>query len=171
MTTCQSPLLVSLPVSLLAKSQELPVSQLGRHDDLCHMVITDNQKPETLSLPYGLAPPIKPITHFSQATALWTWKEWQPCHLVPNKSFFSTRGVVFIQLFLTSGAETRERLKGCFSLGLLPWPSCPALSWTKTTELIPLAYGLWISELTALPAFPSILSLSSTALYLIYSSS
>jgi hypothetical protein len=69
MTTCQTPLLVSLLVSLLAKSQELPVTQLARHVDLFHLVIADNQRPETLSLPHGLAPPIKPTTHFSQAAA------------------------------------------------------------------------------------------------------
>jgi hypothetical protein len=69
-------------------TQELPVTQLARHVDLFHLVITDNQRPETLSLPHGLAPPIKPTTHFSQATSLWTQKEWQPCGLVPiNLSF------------------------------------------------------------------------------------
>jgi hypothetical protein len=69
MTTCQTsllvpllvPLLVSLLVSLLAKSQELPVFQLARHVDLLHLVIADNRRPETLSLPHGFAPPIKPI--------------------------------------------------------------------------------------------------------------
>jgi hypothetical protein len=65
MTACQT----SLLVSLLAKSQELPVSQLARHVDPFHLVITDNQRPETLSLPHGLAPPIKPTTHSSQAAA------------------------------------------------------------------------------------------------------
>jgi hypothetical protein len=70
MTACQTPLLVSLLVSLLAKPQELPVSQLARHVDLFHLVITDNRRPETLSLPHGLAPPIKPTTHLSQAPAL-----------------------------------------------------------------------------------------------------
>jgi hypothetical protein len=29
-------------------------------------VVTDNQRLETLSLPHGLGPPIKPTTHFSQ---------------------------------------------------------------------------------------------------------
>jgi hypothetical protein len=52
------------------KTQELPVTQLARHVDLFHLVTTDNQRPETLSLPHGLAPPIKPTTHFSQDTAL-----------------------------------------------------------------------------------------------------
>jgi hypothetical protein len=37
MTTCQTPLLVSL----LAKSQELPVSQLAMHVNQFHLVITD----------------------------------------------------------------------------------------------------------------------------------
>jgi hypothetical protein len=51
-------------------TQELPVTQLARHVDLFHLVITDNQRPETLSLPHGLAPPIKPTTQFSQAASL-----------------------------------------------------------------------------------------------------
>jgi hypothetical protein len=62
MTACQTSLLVPLLVSLLAKSQELPVSQLARHVDPFHLVITDNWRLETLSLPHGLAPPIKPTT-------------------------------------------------------------------------------------------------------------
>jgi hypothetical protein len=49
--------------------QELPVTQLVRHADLFLLVIADNQRPETLSLPHGLVPPIKPTTHFSQAAA------------------------------------------------------------------------------------------------------
>jgi hypothetical protein len=81
------------------KTQELPVTQLARYVDLFHLVITDNQRPETLSLLYGLAPPIKPTTHFSQSAALWT-REWHSCCLVPNKSFFSTCGMVFIWQFL-----------------------------------------------------------------------
>jgi hypothetical protein len=51
-------------------TQELPVTQLARHVNLFHLVITDNQIPETLSLPHGLDPPIKPTTQFSQATSL-----------------------------------------------------------------------------------------------------
>jgi hypothetical protein len=54
----------------LAKPQELSVTQLARHVDVFHLVITDNWRPETLSLPHGLAPPVKPTTHFSQAAAL-----------------------------------------------------------------------------------------------------
>jgi hypothetical protein len=75
-----SPLLVSLPDCFLAckTTQELPVTQLARHVDLFHLVITDNQKPEALSLPHGLAPPIKPTTHFSQASSLWTQKSDSP---------------------------------------------------------------------------------------------
>jgi hypothetical protein len=45
--------------------------------------------------------------------------------------------------------------------GLLLWPPpCPALFWTQTAELTPRASGPWISDLTALPAFPSFISLS-----------
>jgi hypothetical protein len=51
-------------VSLLAKPQELPVTQLARHVDLFHLVITDNWRPETLSIPHGLDLPIKPTTYF-----------------------------------------------------------------------------------------------------------
>jgi hypothetical protein len=65
MTTCQTPLLVSL----LEKSEELQVSQLAWHVDPFHLVITDNRRQETLSLPHGLAPPMKPTTHSSQAVA------------------------------------------------------------------------------------------------------
>jgi hypothetical protein len=65
------PLLVSpLIVSLLAKPQELPVTQLARHVNLFLLVVTDNQRPETLFLPHDLAPPIKPTTHSSQAASL-----------------------------------------------------------------------------------------------------
>jgi hypothetical protein len=39
-----------------------------RHVDLFHLVITDNQRPETLSL-HGLALPIKPTTQFTQGAA------------------------------------------------------------------------------------------------------
>jgi hypothetical protein len=69
MTTCQTSLLVPLLVSLLAKSQELLVFQVARHADLFPLVIIDNWRTETLSLSYGLASPIKPTTHSSQATA------------------------------------------------------------------------------------------------------
>jgi hypothetical protein len=51
------------------KTQELPIPPLARHVDLFHLVITDNQRPDSLSLPHGLAPPIKPITHFTQVAA------------------------------------------------------------------------------------------------------
>jgi hypothetical protein len=53
MTTCQASLLVPLLVSQLAKCQEIPVSQLAGHIDPFHLVSTDNQRPETLSLPHG----------------------------------------------------------------------------------------------------------------------
>jgi hypothetical protein len=62
--------MTSCKTLLLAKSQELPVSQLARHADPFHLVITDNQRPETVSLPHGMAPPIKPPTNYSQAAAL-----------------------------------------------------------------------------------------------------
>jgi hypothetical protein len=69
--------------------------------NLFHLVIADNHGPETLSLPHGLAPPIKPTTYFQpshctlnlkRVTALWSGS---------NKSFFSTCGIVFIQQYLT----------------------------------------------------------------------
>jgi hypothetical protein len=78
--------------------------------------------------------------------------------------------MVFVWWFLTSGAEIRERLTGHLCPGLVPWLLCPTLSRTQTAELTPRAYGLWISELAALPALPSATSLSSTALHLTYSS-
>jgi hypothetical protein len=67
------------------KIQELPVTQLARQVDLFHLVTTENQRPKTLSLPHGLAPPIKPTTHFSQAAILWTWGSAQQS--VINLSF------------------------------------------------------------------------------------
>jgi hypothetical protein len=84
---------------------------------------------------------------------------------VCNKSFFSNHSEVFIWQFLTSGAETWEKLTGRSNLGLLPWPSCPALSRTQTAKLTPHASRLWILKLTALQAFPSIVSLSLPLLF------
>jgi hypothetical protein len=76
--------------------QELPVTQLARHVDLFHLVITNNQRPESLSLPHGLAPPTHFLLIFSQATSLWV----TAFQSGSNKSFFSTRGMVFIQQYL-----------------------------------------------------------------------
>jgi hypothetical protein len=45
-----TPLPVSLIVSLLAKLQELLVTQLAGHVDLFHLVIADNLRQEDLSL-------------------------------------------------------------------------------------------------------------------------
>jgi hypothetical protein len=146
--------------ALLAKSQELPVTQLARHVDLFYLVVTDNRRPETLSLPHGLAPPIKPTTDFSLSRFTLHPKRVTALQSGSNKSFFSTHGVVFVRQFLTSRAKIREMLTGCSGPGLLPWPLCPALSQTQTAELTPCASGLWILDLTALPAFPSIISLS-----------
>jgi hypothetical protein len=72
MTAC-----FSLPdcFSACKTTQELPVTQLARHVNLFHLVIADNQRPETLSLPHGLAPPIKPTTQFTQVAAPWSG-EW-----------------------------------------------------------------------------------------------
>jgi hypothetical protein len=66
MTAC-----FSLPdcFSACITTQELPVTQLARHAYLFHVVVTDNRRSETLSLPHGLQPPIKPTTHFNQAAA------------------------------------------------------------------------------------------------------
>jgi hypothetical protein len=66
MTAC-----FSLPDCFLACKtiQELPVSQLPRHINLFHLVITNNHGGETLSLPHGLTLPIKPTTQFTQVAA------------------------------------------------------------------------------------------------------
>jgi hypothetical protein len=156
MTAC-----FSLPDCFLAckTTQELSVTQLARHVDLFHLVIADNQWPKTLSLPHGLASPIKPTTQLTQVADPWS-QRGSPAVCISNKSFLSTLGVVLNQQYLISGAETQERLERYSGLGLLPWPLCPALSWTQTAELIPHVSGLWILDLTALPAFPSIISLS-----------
>jgi hypothetical protein len=86
MTTCQTSLLGPLLVSLLAKSQELPVSQLVRHVDLFHLVITDNQRP--------FQPNCCSLISGSGGRGM-------DSPAVCNKSFFSTCGMVFIQQFLT----------------------------------------------------------------------
>jgi hypothetical protein len=74
MTTYFSPACFSLPdcFSTCKITHELPVTQLARNVDLFHLVIADYRRPETLSLPHGLAPPIKPTTHF------------QPSHVTLN---------------------------------------------------------------------------------------
>jgi hypothetical protein len=51
--------------------QKLPGIQLARHVDLFHLVVTDNQRPETLSVPHALDPPIMHTTHFTQSAAPW----------------------------------------------------------------------------------------------------
>jgi hypothetical protein len=140
----------SLPDCFLAcqTTQELPVTQLARHVDLFPLVIAENQRPETLSLPHGLTPSIKPIPN-SPKSLLLDLRGDSPVVWISNKSFFSTCGVVFIWQYLTSGAKTLERLTGCFGLGLLPWRLCLALSRTQTAGLTPCASGLWILNLTA----------------------
>jgi hypothetical protein len=73
------------------------------------LVIADNQRPETLPPPW-LGPYYKAHYPFSDklphseptksdGPAVWT-----------NKPFLSTRGMVFIRQYLTSGAETWEGL-------------------------------------------------------------
>jgi hypothetical protein len=64
-----SPACFSDCFSACKTTQELPVTQLARRVNLFHLVVTDNQRPETPSLPHGLAPPIKHTTHFSQVSA------------------------------------------------------------------------------------------------------
>jgi hypothetical protein len=83
---CQTSLLVPLLVSLLAKSQELPVSQLARHVNLLHLVITDNRRPETLSLPPWLGPSYKAHYPFQPS----------PCSLNPRET--SQQSVISINL-------------------------------------------------------------------------
>jgi hypothetical protein len=73
-------------------TQELPVTQLARHVDPFHLLITDNQRPETLSFPHGLAPPIKPTTHFQPSCSTLNLKRVTALRSGPNKSFFSTSG-------------------------------------------------------------------------------
>jgi hypothetical protein len=73
MTVCKTPLLVSL----LAKSQELPVSQLTMHVYPFHLEITDKSRPaswlfsgrNTFHLSW-CSPSYKALTHSSQAAAL-----------------------------------------------------------------------------------------------------
>jgi hypothetical protein len=172
MTTCKTPLLVSL----LAKPQELPVSQLATHVNPFHLVITDNQGPVAWlfsgknTLPLLQCIPSYKALYPLQLSCCTPNLRNSLAVCASNKSFFSTHGVVFIGQFLTSGAETWERLTRRSSTGMVPQLSFPAFSWTQTAELTPCVYGLWILDLTALLAFPSITSLSSSALHLTYSS-
>jgi hypothetical protein len=145
MTACQT----SLLVPLLAKSQELPVSQLARHVDRLHLVITDNWKSETLSLPHGIASPIKPTTNSSQATAVWTWKSdnpavWPCCSAVPH-------------IWCQNPEEVNRMLQP--GAGPLAFVSCPLPNpdcWTDPTCLQTESWTLlpwWISHpsLASLP--------------------
>jgi hypothetical protein len=147
MTACKTLLLVFL----FAKSQERSVSQLARHVDLFHLVNTDNQRRGTVSLPHRMAPLIKPPTHYIQAAVLWSWGR-HPSSLY--LTFFSTRGVVVIWQFLTSGAKPRDRLTGCSGWGwplgfhilpspvprLLNWPHVPMDCGSRTLLLCPLSH-------------------------------
>jgi hypothetical protein len=171
MTTCKTPLLVSL----LAKLQELPVSQLAMHVDPFLLVITDKWGPvawlfsrRNILPALWCGPSYK--AHFSFQLSCCTLNPRVSPAVCASNKFFSTHGVVFVQQYLTSGAETQERLTGCPCPGLVPWLLCPALSQTQTAELTPRVYRLWISDLTALPVLPSTISLSSSALHLTYSS-
>jgi hypothetical protein len=93
--------LVSLPdcFSACKTTQELPVTHLARHVNLFHLVTADKQRPETLSLPHGLAPPINPLPIPAK-----------PLHSEPKSDSLwsgflinlSTCGVVLIRQYLTS---------------------------------------------------------------------
>jgi hypothetical protein len=147
------------------------------HVNPFHLVITDKQRPvaqllsgrNTSPPSLTVCPSYKAPYPFQQSCCPLNPRVG-PAVCASNKAFFSTRGVVFIWQFLTSDAETQERLTGHLCPGLVPWLLCPALSQTQIAELTPRAYRLWISDLTGLPALPSIISLSSSALYLTYSS-
>jgi hypothetical protein len=156
MTTCFLPAWLFLACKT---TQELPVTQLASHVDLFHLVITDNQRPDSLSLPHGLAPAIKPTTHFQPNCLTLSLKRVTALQSGPvNLSFPHMACYLFSSaLHLVPKPGRGYRM---LQLGLLPWPSCPALSWTQTAELTPRASGLWISDLTSLPAFPSIIGLS-----------
>jgi hypothetical protein len=99
MTACFFP---SNCFSACKTTHELPVTQLARHVDinLFYLVATDSQT-RILSFPHGLDPPIKHITHFTQAAAPWAGGGEQPCGLDLNTPFLSARGVVFIWQYLT----------------------------------------------------------------------
>jgi hypothetical protein len=88
----------SLPdcFSACKTTQKLPVNQLARYVDLFHVVMADNQRPETLSLPHGSTPPIKPISQFTQVAASYCCGGDSPAVWISNKSFLSTHGVVLI---------------------------------------------------------------------------
>jgi hypothetical protein len=97
MTAC-----FSLPdcFSACKTTQELPVTQLARHVNLFHLVIADNRRPETLSLPHGSAPSIKPTTQFTQVAVPRSGGGGSPA-VWTNKPFLSTCGMVFIRQYLT----------------------------------------------------------------------
>jgi hypothetical protein len=118
MTAC-----FSLPdcFSACKTTQELPVTQLARHVDLFHLVVTDNQRPDSLPPPW-LGPSYKAHYSFQPICCSLTWGRGQPCGLDLNKSFLSTCGMVLIWQYLTSGAEGDAPVWGC-SLGLHVLPS------------------------------------------------
>jgi hypothetical protein len=119
MTTCFSPDCFSA----CKTTQELPVTQLARHVVLFHLVIADNWRPETLSLPHGLAPPTSPLPNSakpphsepeSDGPAVWT-----------NKTFLSTCGVVFIRQYLIVSKlkvkKSKSAMDGKKGEGLKAW--------------------------------------------------
>jgi hypothetical protein len=68
-----------LIVFLLAKQlRNFQLLNLARNVHLFHLMVTDNQRGYSLSLPHGLAPPMKSTTQFSQAASLWIWKSDSP---------------------------------------------------------------------------------------------
>jgi hypothetical protein len=100
--------------------QELPVIQLARHVDLFHLVITNNWRPETLSLSCGLTPPIKPTNHFQPSCSIQNLKRVTALWSGSNKSFFSTHGMIFIQQFLTQDTHKIEK-NSKSALGINHW--------------------------------------------------
>jgi hypothetical protein len=139
MTTWKTPLLVSL----LAKSQQLSISQRVIHVD--SFQVSGGQQAGcslggTPSLPHGVATPIMPPTHSSQAAALWSWGR-QPSSLYFNKSFFSTHGMVFIWQFLTKTWNKLQSLPRYLLIieeTLQSFKNCFILLWT---------FSLWCSDM------------------------
>jgi hypothetical protein len=157
MTACKTPMLVSL----LAKSQELPASQVAIHVDSFHLVITDKWRAAAQLFPgRSTLPPswcghsYKSLYPFQPSCCILILREADQQSIL-QEIFLFYRCVVFVLQFLTSGDETWEKLTRHSSLELVPWLSCPALSQTQTAEWTTRVYGLWTLDLTALPAHPS----------------
>jgi hypothetical protein len=129
--------------------QELPGSQLARHVDPFHLVITDKWRPgawlfsarNTLP-PTWCGPSYKaPYSFQPSCCALNPRGAAQQSVLPINLSFLHVVwSLLGSSLYLVPKPGVYRRLTGCSGPGLAPWLSSPALSRTQTAELTPCVY-------------------------------